>query len=218
MKSVSIENFVKTVYTLPSNDEGFIRIGSLATRLKVSNAAISDMAKKLHQKQFIYHTKYKGVKLTEKGEKYALNILRKHRLWETFLHKVLGLSISEIHTEAEVLEHVTSDFLAQKIDDYLGQPTKDPHGTPIPSYNSKITNKYNCISIDKALEQTTANIINLSVGDGVFFDFCQRNQIHINSSIKIIKQYPNQMTEIETKESKLLLHQSIAKHIFIEKQ
>lgn len=218
MKSVSIENFVKTIYILNPSRTKFVRTGTLATQLNISNAAISDMAKKLHQKKLITYVKYKGLKLTKNGEKQALNVLRKHRLWETFLHKVLGLSMHEIHQEAEVLEHVTSDFLAQKIDDYLGQPTKDPHGTPIPSSQGKITPQHDIISIDQGAEKTTANITKLSASDIDFFHFCQHNDIALHTPITIIKQYPTtQMTAIATPKGKILLPHSIAQHIFIKK-
>ena len=110
----------------------------LADKLEVSNAASTDMVKRLNTQGLLRYEKYKGVELTDQGEKLALRTIRRHRLWETFLINTLGLSWSEVHEEAEVLEHQTSDFLIDKIDQFLDYPEFDPHGDPIPSKDGKI--------------------------------------------------------------------------------
>lgn len=131
--SVSVENFIKTIYHLNEHAEKDTKPGSIAHELKISNAATTDMARKLSLKNLIHYQKYKPILLTPKGQKLALSVIRKHRLWETFLFEKFNLSLVEIHREAELLEHQTSDFLADKIEEFLGRPTIDPHGTPIPN-------------------------------------------------------------------------------------
>ncbi len=131
--SVSVENFIKTVYHLNENGEKDTKPGSIASELNISNAATTDMSRKLARKNLIYYQKYKPILLTAKGQKMALSVIRKHRLWETFLFENFNLSLDEIHREAELLEHQTSDFLADKIEELLGMPKVDPHGTPIPN-------------------------------------------------------------------------------------
>ncbi len=129
--SVSVENIVKAIYSSHTLGEN-VKTGTLAKKLNVSAAAITDISRKLSAKGIIDYEKYKGLSLTMKGRRIALNVIRKHRLWETFLHETLDLSLTEIHDEAEHLEHQTSDFLADKISEYLGHPNKDPHGQEIP--------------------------------------------------------------------------------------
>ncbi len=129
--SPAVEKFIKTIYTFEVRNQK-VSGTNLATKLNISPAAITDMAIKLADQGFIRYQKHKSLSLTAKGLKVAMNASRKHRLWETFLHKVLDLNLDEIHTEAELIESNTSDFLLGKIDEYLEYPEYDPHGDPIP--------------------------------------------------------------------------------------
>ncbi|MCX7798366.1 MAG: metal-dependent transcriptional regulator [Melioribacter sp.] len=132
MSSISKENYLKLIYTHNIKGGTGASTSQIAKRLSISNSAISDMAKKLAKEGLICYTKYRGMKLTKEGERVALGIIRKHRLWELFLLEVLKVPWSEIHDEAEKLEHYTSDFLIDRIEEYLGFPEFDPHGHPIP--------------------------------------------------------------------------------------
>lgn len=132
MPTISKENYLKEIYTSTNLSGELVSTSMLAEKLEITNAATSEMAKKLAEQGLIQYEKYKGLELTEEGKKVALNIIRKHRLWELFLIKVLKLNWSEVHHEAELLEHQTSDNLIDKIDEFLGYPKFDPHGAPIP--------------------------------------------------------------------------------------
>jgi len=138
MPTISKENYLKTIYSHSNEDGKNASTSVLAEKLEVSNAAISDMAKKLSDQGLLTYARYKGVELTDEGEKIALQVIRRHRLWELFLIKVLRLEWSEVHAEAENLEHSTSSFLIDKIDEFLGYPQYDPHGDPIPQKNGAI--------------------------------------------------------------------------------
>ncbi|NNF85098.1 MAG: metal-dependent transcriptional regulator, partial [Winogradskyella sp.] len=137
--SIAIENFVKAIYNNKANDSTDTKPGNIAKKLGISNAAATDMAKKLAKRDLVRYEKYKALKLSEKGTKMALSIVRKHRLWEAFLFKMFNMSLHDIHKEAELLEHQTSDLLADKISEYLGHPKFDPHGDPIPNAKGEIT-------------------------------------------------------------------------------
>lgn len=139
--SVAIENFVKAIYKNKNNDSNDTKPGNIAKKLGISNAAATDMAKKLAAKDLLNYEKYKALELTDKGEKMALNVVRKHRLWEAFLYKTFDMSLHDIHREAELLEHETSSFLANKISEYLGNPKFDPHGDPIPAEDGTIVSR-----------------------------------------------------------------------------
>ena len=126
------EDYLKAICMLEQRAER-VSTSALAARLRLADASITDMLKKLSGKGLVRYERYRGVELTQAGRKVALKIMRRHRLWEMFLVKFLGFSWDQIHEEAERLEHVTSDLLEQRIDRVLGHPHVDPHGDPIPS-------------------------------------------------------------------------------------
>lgn len=135
--SVSTEDFIKTIYKFRDNNEPSAS-SAIAEKLQISNAAVTDMSKKLSKKGLVVYEKYKELQLTSKGWNEAKQIIRRHRIWETFLHEVLGLDKTEIHNEAELLEHQTSDNLLNKLEKYLGYPRFDPHGDPIPDKHGNV--------------------------------------------------------------------------------
>jgi DtxR family Mn-dependent transcriptional regulator len=175
------------------------------------------MSRKLAEKQLVNYTKYKPLTLTQKGNKYALKVLRKHRLWESFLYQTLNLSFHEIHREAEVLEHLTSDFLADKIDEYLGNPATDPHGDPIPAADGKVDDDDSLIVLSDAIAGNKYTISRLSGSEKYFFDICASNNISIGSTLLIAKQYDSgKMTEIIIEENKILLNEDFTNQIYVK--
>jgi len=164
----------------------------------------------------VNYTKYKPLSLTENGLSMALNVIRKHRLWESFLHKTLELSLHEIHREAEKLEHQTSDFLAEKIETYLGCPSIDPHGDPIPKINGMIESDNAQILLSEAEEGNGYVISRLFSSEKDFFDFCSSNHIAIGSDIWVEKQYRSTgMTEVKINQNKILLNEDFANVIYV---
>lgn len=215
--SISIENFVKAIYLQEQKMGEDTRPGTLAKLLNISNAATTDMARSLAQKELVNYARYQQLSLTSDGRKLALKILRKHRLWEAFLSKTLNLSLHEIHEEAERLEHATSDFLADKIDEYLNYPAADPHGDPIPCSNSIETPKANAIVLSEAEIGKEYHIIRLFSSSPDFFDFCASNNIAIGVSLKVEKVFEEMnMIEISIDEKKLLLNEQFTNIIYIE--
>lgn len=133
------ENYLKAIYTIQhSNASGEVSVNEIAEKMHTRPATVTDMLRKLSEKTLIHYEKYKKVQLSDIGKKAALSILRKHRLWETFLHKKLNFSWDEVHEVAEELEHIHSQKLVDKLDEYLGFPEFDPHGDPIPKHNGDI--------------------------------------------------------------------------------
>ncbi|RPJ73603.1 MAG: metal-dependent transcriptional regulator, partial [Alphaproteobacteria bacterium] len=162
------------------------------------------------------YTKYKPLELTETGFELALSVIRKHRLWESFLYKTLNLSLHEIHREAEHLEHLTSDFLTDKIEKYLGNPATDPHGDPIPAFNGEIKTDTSQILLSEANAGYMYEISRLFSSEKDFFDFCSSNHIVIGSNIWIEKQYDsNRMTEIIINQNKILLNEDFTNIIYV---
>lgn len=138
MRSTTEENYLKAIYKLSLKKTNEISTNEIALQVHTKAASVTDMLKRLATKKFISYEKYKGVKLTEKGKKVAIEIVRKHRLWEVFLVDKLKFKWDEVHDIAEQLEHINSRELINRIDDFLGRPKNDPHGDPIPDRNGKI--------------------------------------------------------------------------------
>ncbi|HEX2394319.1 MAG TPA: metal-dependent transcriptional regulator [Bacteroidales bacterium] len=214
--STSIENFVKVVYQYEQNQILDTRPGTIARALGISNAAATDMSRKLADKKLLFYEKYQELKLTEGGKKMALHVIRKHRLWEAFLFRVFNLSLHEIHREAEMLEHQTSDFLAEKISAYLGYPEIDPHGEPIPDEHGSMWYRSEQVLLTFAETGRNYEITGLIGSDKEFFDFCTSNNLKIGTKLKVLNQYEKvNMTEIKTGKKKILLNRDIANIIFI---
>ncbi|QJW88689.1 metal-dependent transcriptional regulator [Spirosoma taeanense] len=133
MQSFTEENYLKTIYYLATRQEGEVSTNALAEMTATKAASVTDMLRKLADKQLIHYKKYQGVRLTEEGERLALQIIRRHRLWEVFLVEKLGFGWDEVHSIAEELEHIRSEQLVTRLDAFLGNPQFDPHGDPIPT-------------------------------------------------------------------------------------
>ncbi|MGQ8338799.1 metal-dependent transcriptional regulator [Sunxiuqinia sp. A32] len=214
--TVSTENFLKTVYKLSRQPNNDTRLGTIARLLNITNAAATDMARKLAVKELVDYTKYKPLTLTTSGTQLALNVIRKHRLWEAFLHKTFNLNLHEIHREAEHLEHLTSDFLAEKIEKYLGYPTTDPHGDPIPALNGERKADNSQVLLSMATAGYTYEVSRLSSSEKDFFEFCNANHLIIGSTLKVEKQYDsNKMTEIKIDQNKILLNKEFTDIIYV---
>ncbi|MDZ4748146.1 MAG: metal-dependent transcriptional regulator [Saprospiraceae bacterium] len=138
MLSLTEENYLKAIYHLSDGGSKSVLTNELAEAMNTKAASATDMIKKLAAKEFISYEKYYGVNVTSKGKSEALMVIRKHRLWETFLVEKLGFTWDEVHEVAEQLEHINSHRLIEKLDEFLGYPKVDPHGDPIPDSKGKI--------------------------------------------------------------------------------
>src|SRR6202012_3307457 len=136
MNTFTEENYLKAIYHL-SLPSGCASTNQIAAALNTKAASVTDMLKKLAEKELINYTKYQGVTLTATGEKIAISIVRKHRLWEYFLVEKLSFKWDEVHEMAEELEHISSTELIDRLDKFMGYPKYDPHGDPIPDSNGK---------------------------------------------------------------------------------
>ncbi len=132
MASESVENYLKAIYRLSGREQELVSTNAIAERLNTKASSVTDMLKKLAGKKLLEYTPYRGGKLTAEGEKLAIHTLRKHRLWEVFLLEKLHFTWDQVHDIAEQMEHIDSLELVNRLDDFLGNPKRDPHGDPIP--------------------------------------------------------------------------------------
>jgi len=212
--SVAIENFVKAIYKNASRTEYDTKPSTIAKKLNISSAAATDMAKKLAVKGLVAYEKYQELQLTNAGETMALKVIRKHRIWESLLFKFLDLSLHEIHREAEFLEHETSDFLADKIHEYLGFPDFDPHGDPIPDAKGNLPVIKDMTLLADANEGFTYQVARLNSDDEEFFDFCTTSGLINGSILEVEKQFEKtKMTQIKINNAVLVMHKDFTAQI-----
>jgi len=183
MGSLTEENYIKSIYAL-SQVTGEVLVSELARKLEVKLPSVNSMVKRLATKKLVAYAPYKGVKLTERGKKEALGIVRKHRLAELFLVKVMGLGWEEVHAIAEQLEHVNSPRFYERIDELLNYPKFDPHGEPIPDSNGKIQAQKR-ISLSTLVEGLTATITAVSEDEKPFLDHLNEKGLQIGDAVTI---------------------------------
>jgi DtxR family Mn-dependent transcriptional regulator len=174
------------------------------------------MAKKLSKEGLVKYEKYKGIILTPHGEKAALKVIRRHRLWELFLMNVLGLDWSEVHDEAEKLEHYSSDFLIDKIDEYLGYPDFDPHGHPIPKKNGSIPETPNVILLAEAETKNKYELIRVNDKESELINFLKKVGLKLNSKLEIVDKldYDNSIS-VRVNKKNITLSKKVTDNLFV---
>ena len=186
MNTLAEENYLKAILNISFNTNKKVSTNEISNILKTSPASVTDMLKKLLEKKLVKYEKYKGVELSNSGKQYAINILRKHRLWETFLVEHLGFNWSEVHEIAEELEHIKSTKLIDKLDAFLGYPKFDPHGEPIPNKEGVIPN-IKSTSLDQMEVGFAGHVLGVTIDDKLFLDYLTKLNIKIGTKIEIIQ-------------------------------
>ncbi len=213
--SKSLEDYLKGIYLLKKRKQYSNK--NLAEYLNISPASVSEMIKKLSNENYLI-LEGRNINLTKKGSDIAVNIIRKHRVWEVFLVEKLGYDKDEIHEEAEVLEHVTSDKLLQKLEKFLFYPKECPHGSPI-FYDSDGFNEANIMKLSDTEERD--EIIILSVEDNIeLYDYLREMDVTIKENYNIIRKDPfNGPIYLENSEKKVkIIAYDAAKMIEIYKK
>ena len=213
--TASEENYIKSIYHLQQYS-GTVNTNSLAAEMQTKAASVTDMLKKLAAKKILQYEKYKGFKLTENGKKVALSVVRKHRLWEYFLVKKLGFEWDKVHDIAEELEHISSSELIEKLQHFLGNPSFDPHGDPIPDSNGKIPrlSQLNLAALPLGKAALVSSVSNQSPQ---MLEMLKHYAIAIGTSIKLLKKFEfDGSLEIKvSKQPACIISEQIAKNIFV---
>lgn len=178
------ENYIKTIYHLSSNHLS-VSTNAIAEHLQTKPASVSDMLKKLAAKEMVHYEKYKGVKLTPNGEKAALWIIRKHRLWEVFLLETLHFNWDEVHEVAEQLEHIKSYTLIERLDKFLDYPQYDPHGDPIPDANGHFKPQISARLSDTCIGMVY-KVVAVNDSNSSFLQYLDKVGIGIGQTVEIV--------------------------------
>lgn len=214
--SIAEENYIKAIWHLQQHDAN-VSTNELAAELKTKPASVTDMLKRLKEKKMLNYEPYYGVKLNAEGKKLALNIIRKHRLWEYFLVEKLRFNWDEVHAIAEELEHVSSGELIQRLDDFLGNPRFDPHGDPIPDHSGKMES-INQVSLHELKENTIATVTGVGDQSTGLLELLNKKKINIGTQLEI-KQRNSYDASVEIKignKPLITLSEQLAKKIFVK--
>ncbi len=216
MRNISKEDYLSAIYKYREVD-GNIKANIIAEKLSVSNAAVTDMLKKLSKDGYVDYKRYKGIKLSENGEDYARNMVRRHRIWEVFLHQVVGIPWDEVHKEAHNLEHSASDSLINRMEEMLDFPAFDPHGDPIPSKDGKMPKQKKNISLSFLKADNKAKVVRVNDFDNNFLNYISKIGIKLGKEI-FVKQVldfdRSMLVVVNGKETNI--SSTIASNIFVE--
>jgi DtxR family transcriptional regulator, Mn-dependent transcriptional regulator len=217
MENISKEDYLSAIYKF-RDENGEIKPNLIAESLEISSAAVTDMLRKLSNDGFVVYKKYKGIKLTSEGEQYAKNMVRRHRLWETFLHQVLGMSWDKVHDEAEKLEHSSSDELINRIEEYLDYPESDPHGYPIPDRKGKLPKHRDAIAVSGLNKNDKAEVIRVNDSNTGMLSYITKIGIELGKEIKIkdVLEFDGSML-LKINNKDVNISKTIASNIFVEK-
>ena len=214
--TLSEENYLKTIYHLTSFLEGEISTNAIADKMETKASSVTDMLKKLAEKNLVHYKKYQGVSLTDDGKWAAKMIVRKHRLWEVFLVEKLGFSWDEVHDIAEQLEHIKSEQLIDRLDDFLGNPTEDPHGDPIPDAKGTII-KVEKLLLSELSEHQSGMCVGVKDTSSEFLRYLDKQRISLGSRIECIsKEVFDASLKIKVEGRELTISNKIASNLFVK--
>jgi DtxR family transcriptional regulator, Mn-dependent transcriptional regulator len=214
--SASKENYLKAIFHLQRQD-GVVTTNELAEELQTRAASVTDMLKKLKDQKLLIYEKYRGFKLSAEGKKVAVQIIRKHRLWEYFLVEKLQFGWDEVHEIAEELEHISSKKLIDKLDEYLGFPKSDPHGDPIPDSNGKFERVEQVNLLDLPLNQW-AEISGVTNQSTEILELLRHKNLAIGTRLEVKKKFNfDNSLEVRIKnQASVTISEEVAKNIFVK--
>jgi DtxR family Mn-dependent transcriptional regulator len=211
------ENYLKAIYHLEQEFKSGVSTNALAKEMNTKASSVTDMVKKLAEKQLLTHIPYQGATLSKSGRNYAVKAIRRHRLWEVFLVEKLNFSWDEVHEVAEHLEHIKSEKLINELDALLEFPTHDPHGDPIPDKDgnfkhiekiilskAEIGSHYKCVGVD----DTSTN----------FLKYLDSNNIALGTIITVKHKEPyDNSIKIELDDKEIVVSHNVAKNLYLKK-
>ncbi|MBC8754277.1 metal-dependent transcriptional regulator [Kordia sp. YSTF-M3] len=215
--TLSEENYLKAIYHICNHKEGGVSTNSIAEKMDTKASSVTDMIKKLSEKGLVDYKRYKGTALTQEGKLVASNIVRKHRLWEVFLLEKLNFTWDEVHDVAEQLEHIKSEKLTDQLDAFLGFPTRDPHGDPIPDKDGNIKTVTDTL-LSTLQKDDRGIIVGVKDSSSSFLKYLDKQEIALGKKIKVLDTEPfDNSMKIKIKKQEIVISNQIASNIYIKK-
>jgi DtxR family Mn-dependent transcriptional regulator len=216
MTSLAEENYLKAIYKLHEKSGAMVSTSALADTLQINAASVTDFIKKMAGKKLISYEKSKGVRLTEQGRSIALNIIRKHRLWEVWLVNKLGFKWDEVHEIAEQLEHVISDELIEQLDKHLGYPKADPHGDLIPDAKGRFAKMSSKPLLDCAVADKV-KFTGVAEHSNSFLQFLTKSNLKLGDEILVesIEEFDNSFHVKVNRKERKTLSKEVVKNLLV---
>ena len=216
MTTSTEENYLKAIYHLSTGNQNSVLTSAIAGSLSTSSASVTDMIKKLSEKNMVEYERYHGVRITRKGEKVALSIIRRHRLWEVFLMDTLKFKWDEVHDLAEELEHVSSDELTKRLDAFLGFPKFDPHGDPIPDTNGKVHSNGQVL-LSEITKKGKYILSGVNDHSPSFLQYLEKKGLIPGSTFSIVEmdEFDNSMQIIFSNKKSIFISKEVSKNLLV---
>lgn len=210
------ENYLKAIYHLSDGGKKSVATNDIAAEMNTKPASVSDMLRKLGEKEVIEYRKYYGLQITEAGKRLALQTIRKHRLWEVFLVEKLNFAWDEVHEVAEQLEHINSSLLIQRLDSYLNFPKFDPHGDPIPDEFGDVRARPMVQLNDMEVDQT-GQIVAVKDSSAAFLRYLDKVGAYIGARIKVLDkvEFDGSLEILVDQKKALFMSKDVAANILI---
>ena len=210
------ENYLKAIFKIAERERKSVSTNAIAAELKTSAASVSDMIKKLSDKDLVLYEKYRGVNLSDLGKTLATQLVRKHRLWESFLVDKLHFKWNEVHDIAEELEHIQSLELINRLDAFLGFPRFDPHGDPIPSEEGKFTLR-NQVILGELEKGNQAEIVGVREHDDQFLAHLHEMGLVLNKTVRVVDSFPyDGSVLVEVDATQRTVSDKVARNIYVK--
>ena len=215
--SFAEENYLKIIYRLSESTLEDISTNAVAELTQTKAASVTDMLRKLAEKGWVNYQKYQGVRLTEEGEKIALSVVRKHRLWEVFLVDKMGFNWDEVHEIAEQLEHIESEALINKLDEFLDFPKTDPHGDPIPNKEG-ILPELSYVHLSDLKENKACVLMGVAKDSAVFLQLLTRLNLSLGAKlmVKEINSFDRSISVSINDSEPVFISHEVAKNILVK--
>lgn len=211
------ENYLKAIFKLSRQDGTPVSNNAISTEMSTSAASVTDMINRLSKKKLIHYQKHRGVKLSKEGMGVATHLVRKHRLWETFLVEQLDFNWDEVHEIAEQLEHIQSPELVNRLDAFLGHPRFDPHGDPIPDADGTFAERQQVL-LSQLPEGQKAVVVGVKDDDSSFLQYLERTGLMLGATLKVVErfEYDNSLhLRLANDEMKVVSHK-VGQHLFVQ--
>lgn len=213
------ENYLKAIFKIGERDGESVSNNAISTEMQTSAASVTDMIGRLSKKELVHYQKHRGVSLTEDGRRVATHLVRKHRLWESFLVDKLHFTWDEVHEIAEQLEHIRSRVLVERLDEFLGFPRFDPHGDPIPDADGNFAERKQVLLAE--LQQGEKGIV-VGVQDHApsFLQYLDRVKLGLGAQIELLEyfEYDESVNIKRFPEGELVLSKKVSQNLFVQKR
>lgn len=212
------ENYLKAIFKISERNGKPASTNAISKVMKTSAASVTDMVKRLSEKDLIHYERYRGAALTDEGARVATHLIRKHRLWESFLVDHLHFTWDEVHEIAEQLEHIKSPTLVERLDEFLGFPKFDPHGDPIPDAAGNFTFRKQALLSDLK-EGESGVVVGVQDHSTAFLQYLDRMELVLGTSIEVLEcfNYDESVKVRIAKEREQLLSKKVSQHLFVQR-